>query len=121
MRVLQIEDDVLTAKSVETILKSEGHECDTAHFGEDAVSMAQKCQYDIILLDLGLPDMDGSEVLRRLRAAQVQAPVIIQSGFVLRKIEVKDPKVKGYLAKPFDRLELIESVRAVASCSPEDI
>ncbi len=121
MRVLQIEDDVPTAKAVETIPKSEGHECDAAHFGEDALAVAEKCERDIILLDLGLPDMDGSEVLRRLRAAQVQAPVIIQSGFVLRKIEVKDPKVKGYLAKPFDRLELIESVRAVASCSPEDI
>ncbi len=114
MRVLQIEDDVLTAKAVETILKSDGHECDTAHFGEDALAMAVKHEYDIILLDLGLPDMDGIEVLRRLRAAQVLTPVIIQSGLVMRKIEVKDPGVKDYLAKPFDRIELIESLRAVA-------
>ena len=121
MRVLQIEDDVLTAKAVETILKSEGHECDTAHFGEDALAMTEKCEYDIILLDLGLPDMDGSEVLRHLRTAQVRTPVIIQSGLVLRKNEFKDPAVNNFLAKPFDRLELIESVRAVAPCSPEDI
>ncbi len=80
MRVLQIEDDVLTAKSNETILISEGHECDTAHFGEDAVSMAQKCQYDIILLDLGLPDMRRHqrsrmfELLQALSRAETQHP-----------------------------------------------
>ncbi len=121
MRVLQIEDDVLTAAAVETILKSEGHKCDTAHFGEDAIAMAQKCEYDIILLDIGLPDMDGCEVLRRLRAAQIHTPVIIQSGLVLRKNEVMDLKVKDYLTKPFDKLELIESLDAVAPCGGESV
>ncbi len=113
MRVLQIEDDSKTARSVEMILKSEGHGCDTADSGEAALELMRGAEYDIILLDIGLPDIDGYEVLNRLRRAGVTTPVIIQSGLVLRKNEVNDMGVKDYLAKPFGRRELTESLLTV--------
>ena len=88
MRVLQLEDDAKTAQTVAMILKSDGHDCDTADCGEQALELARHAEYDIILLDIGLPDIDGHEVLKRLRGAGVMAPVVIQSGLVLRKNEV---------------------------------
>ncbi len=65
MRVLQVEDDPTTAQSVELMLKSEGYECHTTARGEEAVRLAQKDPYDVILLDIMLPDIDGYEVLKR--------------------------------------------------------
>ncbi len=113
MRVLQVEDDAKTAQTVAMILKSEGHECDIADCGERALELARNAEYDIILLDIGLPDIDGHEVLHRLRGAGVMTPVIIQSGLILQKNEVKGLGVKDCLAKPFGRHELAESVRAI--------
>ncbi len=113
MRVLQVEDDAKTAQTVAMILKSDGHDCDTADCGEQALELARHAEYDIILLDIGLPDIDGHEVLQRLRGAGVTTPVIIQSGLVLRKNEVKDLGVEDYLAKPFGRRELTESLQSV--------
>ena len=113
MRVLQIEDDAKTAQSVELILRAEGHECDTAESGEIALELARTADYDIILLDIGLPDIDGYEVLRRLRNAGVTTPVIIQSGVVLRKNKVQNLGIRDVLAKPFGRHELTQSLQTV--------
>ena len=113
MRVLQIEDDAGTAQSVETILNAEGHACDTAGCGEAALELTRSTEYDLILLDIGLPDMDGYEVLNHLRRAGVTTPVIIQSGLVLLKSRVKDLGVEGCLAKPFGRRDLTESIESV--------
>jgi two-component system cell cycle response regulator CtrA len=113
MRVLQIEDDAETAQTVTMILKSDGHDCDTADCGARALELARDDEYDIILLDIGLPDIDGYEVLNQLRAVGVTTPVIIQSGLVLRKNEVKDLGVEDCLAKPFGRRELRESLQSV--------
>ena len=110
VRVLQIEDDSRTAESVEMILQAEGHTCDTARSGEIALALARATEYDLILLDIGLPGMDGYEVLNHLRRAGVTTPVVIQSGLVLLKNKVKDLGVEGYLTKPFGRRDLAESI-----------
>ena len=80
MRVLLVEDDSTISRSVTLMLKAENMVVDTADLGEDAIEIAKLYDYDIVLLDLALPDMPGSEVLRRLRAARIATPVLILSG-----------------------------------------
>ena len=63
MRVLQVEDDAKTAQTVAMILRSDGHDCDTANCGKQATELARNAEYDIILLDIGLLDIDGHEML----------------------------------------------------------
>ena len=115
MRVLLIEDDSATAASIEMMLKGEGFICDTTDLGEDGLEIGKLYDYDIIVLDLMLPDIDGYEVLRRLRAARVRTPILILSGMA-----ELDNKIKGlgfgaddFLAKPFDRRELIARIQAI--------
>lgn len=115
MRILLIEDDSATARSLETLLKSEGFVCDTTDLGEDGLEIGKLYEYDLILLDLMLPDIDGFEVLRRLRSSQIKTPILVLSG--LSEI---DDKVKSfgfgaddYLTKPFSRAELIARMHAV--------
>jgi two-component system, cell cycle response regulator CtrA len=115
MRVLLIEDDSSTARSIELMLKSEGYICDTTDLGEDGLEIGKLYDYDIIILDLMLPDIDGYEVLRRLRAARVGTPILILSG-----LAELDNKLKGlgfgaddYLTKPFDKRELIARIQAI--------
>jgi two-component system cell cycle response regulator CtrA len=115
MRVLLVEDDSNTAQSIALLLKSEGFICDTTDLGEDGLEIGKLYDYDIILLDLMLPDIDGYEVLRRLRAARVNTPILILSG-----LNEMDSKLKGlgfgaddYLTKPFDRRELIARIQAI--------
>ncbi|MCH7542223.1 MAG: response regulator transcription factor [Proteobacteria bacterium] len=115
MRVLLVEDDTSTAKSIELMLKSEGFVVDATDLGEDGLEIGKLYDYDIIILDLMLPDIDGFEVLRRLRAARVATPVLILSG-----LSETDQKIKGlssgaddYLTKPFDKRELIARIHAV--------
>jgi len=115
MRVLLVEDDTSTAKSIEMMLKSEGYICDSTDLGEDGLEIGKIYDYDLIVLDLMLPDIDGYEVLRRLRAAKVRTPILILSG-----LSEPDKKVKGlgfgaddYLTKPFDKAELIARIQAI--------
>jgi two-component system cell cycle response regulator CtrA len=115
MRILLVEDDTATAKSIEMMLRSESYVCDTTDLGEDGLEIGKLYDYDIILLDLMLPDIDGYEVLRRLRAAQVRTPILILSG-----LAELDAKIKGlgfgaddYLTKPFDKRELIARIQAI--------
>src|SRR3546814_19614800 len=80
MRVLLVEDDTATAQGIEMMLRSEGYVCDTTDMGEDGLEIGKLYDYDIIILDLMLHDMDGYEVLRRLRAARVKTQILILSG-----------------------------------------
>src|SRR3977135_2865999 len=80
MRVLLVEDDATTAASIKMMLAKENFICDTTDLGEDGLEIGELYDYDIILLDLVLPDIDGYEVLRRLRAARVDTPILILSG-----------------------------------------
>jgi two-component system cell cycle response regulator CtrA len=115
MRVLLIEDDSSIAQSIELILKSESFNVYTTDLGEEGVDLGRLYDYDIILLDLNLPDMSGFEVLRSLRISKVRTPILILSGLV--SIE---HKVKGlgfgaddYMTKPFHKTELIARVHAI--------
>ena len=91
MRVLLVEDDTTTSKSIEMMLTSAGMVLDTTDLGEDGLEIGQLYDYDIIILDLMLPDMDGYEVLKGLRAAKVETPVLILSG-----LTEAENKVKGF-------------------------
>jgi two-component system cell cycle response regulator CtrA len=115
MRVLLVEDDSATAASIELMLRSESFICDTTDLGEDGLEIGKLYDYDIIILDLMLPDIDGYEVLRRLRAARVRTPILILSG-----LGELDHKIKGlgfgaddFLTKPFDRRELVARIQAI--------
>ncbi len=79
MRVLLVEDDTATANPVESMLKSDGYDCDCTELGEMGLEIGQLNDYDLIILDLTLPDMDGYELLRRLLTALVQTPILILS------------------------------------------
>jgi two-component system cell cycle response regulator CtrA len=115
MRVLVIEDDSATAQSIELMLKSESFNVYTTDLGEEGIDLGKLYDYDIILLDLNLPDMSGFEVLRSLRVSKVNTPTLILSG--LAGIE---DKIKGlgcgaddYMTKPFHKDELVARIHAV--------
>ncbi|QJE73555.1 response regulator transcription factor [Aerophototrophica crusticola] len=116
MRVLLVEDDPMMLKSIELMLGSEaGYIVDSTAMGEDGLEIGKLYDYDIIILDLMLPDIDGYEVLRRLRSARVTTPILILSG-----LSDLDAKIKGlgfgaddYLTKPFDKRELLARVQAI--------
>jgi two-component system cell cycle response regulator CtrA len=115
MRVLLVEDDPSTAKAIELSLASEGIICDTTELGEEGLEIGRLYDYDIIILDLMLPDIDGYEVLRRFRAAKIITPILILSG-----LSGPDQKIKGlgygaddYLTKPFNKGELIARIQAI--------
>ncbi|MDB5492557.1 MAG: response regulator [Micavibrio sp.] len=115
MRVLLVEDDKSVAKSIELMLKSEGYIVDLTDLGEDGLEIGKIYDYDIIILDLMLPDMDGYDVLKALRASKVATPILILSG-----LSELDNKIKGlgfgaddYLTKPFDKRELIARIQAI--------
>jgi two-component system, cell cycle response regulator CtrA len=115
MRVLLIEDDVTTSAKIEVILQNEGIFCDVAHLGEEGLEQEKLYDYDIIVLDLLLPDMDGYEVLQRLRAAEVRTPILILSGLDALKDKVKglDFGADDFLTKPFDHGELVARIQAI--------
>ena len=79
MRVLLVEDDTSVAKSIELMLQAEGFIVDITDLGDDGLEIGKIYDYDIIILDLMLPDIDGYEVLRRLRSARVSTPILILS------------------------------------------
>lgn len=115
MRVLLIEDDITTAQSIELMLKSTKFNVSSAGDGEEGFELAKLYDYDIILLDLNLPDMSGYDVLRRLRASKIDTPILILSG-------LGDPtdKVRGlgfgaddFVTKPFHKDELVARIQAI--------
>ena len=115
MRVLLVEDDASVAQSIELMLKSESFNTYTTDLGEEGIDLGKLYDYDVILLDLTLPDISGYEVLRKLRLAKVKTPILILSGMV----GIAD-KVKGlgfgaddYLTKPVHKDELVARIHAI--------
>ena len=115
MRVLLVEDDPTTSKSIELMLTHANLNVYTTDLGEEGIDLAKLYDYDLILLDLGLPDMSGHDVLRKLRLARVETPILILSG-----ADDTESKIKGfgfgaddYLTKPFHREELVARIHAI--------
>src|SRR4051794_18834104 len=115
MRILVVEDDPAVSNSIELMLRSENCTVHTTDLGEEGLELAELNAYDIIFLDLNLPDMSGYEVLQSLRTAKVNTPILILSG-----LAATADKVKGlgfgaddYVTKPFHKDELLARVQAV--------
>ena len=115
MRILLVEDDPATSRSIELMLTHANLNVFCTDLGEDGVDLAKLYDYDLILLDLNLPDMSGHEVLRQLRLARIETPILILSGS-----DDTDNKIRGfgfgaddYMTKPFHREELIARIHAI--------
>ncbi len=115
MRVLLVEDDPTTAKSIELMLTHANVNVYSTDLGEEGIDLAKLYDYDLILLDLNLPDMNGHEVLRQLRMARIETPILILSGD-----DNTESKLKGfgfgaddYMTKPFHREELVARIHAI--------
>ena len=115
MRVLLIEDDRAISQSIELMLKSENFNLYATDLGEEGIDLGKLYDYDIILLDLNLPDMSGYEVLRTLRFAKVKTPILILSGLAGIEDKVKGLGVGAddYLTKPFHKDELVARIQAI--------
>jgi len=115
MRVLLVEDDPTTSKSIELMLTHANLNVYATDLGEEGIDLAKLYDYDLILLDLNLPDMNGHEVLRQLRLSKVDTPILILPGD-----DDTESKLKGfgfgaddYLTKPFHREELVARIHAI--------
>jgi two-component system, cell cycle response regulator CtrA len=115
MRVLLIEDDTAMAKSIDLMLQGDGFNVYGTDLGEEGLDLGKIYDYDIIVLDLNLPDMHGYDVLKKLRVAKVETPILILSGMA-----EPDDKVRGlgfgaddYMTKPFDKRELVARIHAI--------
>ncbi|ENZ80943.1 MULTISPECIES: response regulator transcription factor CtrA [Caulobacter] len=115
MRVLLIEDDSATAQTIELMLKSEGFNVYTTDLGEEGVDLGKIYDYDLILLDLNLPDMSGIDVLRTLRVAKINTPIMILSGSseIDTKVKTFAGGADDYMTKPFHKDEMIARIHAV--------
>nr|WP_310522081.1 response regulator transcription factor [Polymorphobacter sp.] len=115
MRVLLIEDDRAMARSVELMLDEAGFEHETAGTGEIALEYARTYEFDVIMLDLTLPDLHGHEVLKRLRMLRITTPVLILSGDseTGSKVTGFGAGADDYVTKPFDKSELMARVHAL--------
>jgi two-component system, cell cycle response regulator CtrA len=115
MRILLVEDDPTTSRSIELMLTHANLNVYCTDLGEDGIDLAKLYDYDLILLDLNLPDMSGHEVLRQLRLARVDTPILILSGS-----DDTESKIRGfgfgaddYMTKPFHRDELVARIHAI--------
>ena len=115
MRVLLVEDTPRLAEAVAEILRKSGYGADVAHIGADGLAMALTGAYDVLLLDIMLPDMSGMDVLRKLREAGSVVPVILLTARqgVGDRVAGLDAGADDYLPKPFHASELLARIRAV--------
>ena len=115
MRILLVEDDPSTAQTLEVMLKKESWVVDTTDLGEDGLEIGKLYEYDIILMDLMLPDMDGMDVIRQLRNSKIETPVLILSGLTesQKKVQGLGIGADDYMTKPFNREELVARIQAI--------
>src|SRR4051794_25619694 len=113
MRILIVEDDPSLASGLARILEAEGYAVDATSRGEDAVQAARQERFDLVILDVGLPGIDGFEVLRRLRTSEYKAPVLVLTArdTVNDRVHGLDLGADDYMAKPFAMPELTARVR----------
>ena len=121
MRVLVIEDEVRLAATLQDLLELNGYTADVCHDGEAGLDNALTAIYDVILLDVMLPKLDGFSVLRRLRAEGNATPVLMLTARseTSDKVTGLDSGADYYLTKPFDPKELLACVRALTRRQPE--
>ncbi|MHA7875567.1 response regulator transcription factor CtrA [Roseivivax sp.] len=115
MRVLLVEDDPTTLKSIEMMLTHANLNVYATNLGEEGIDLAKLYDYDLILLDINLPDMTGHDVLRQLRTARVSTPILILSGDSNTESKLKSFGfgADDYLCKPFHREELVARIHAI--------
>ena len=122
MRVLIVEDEAKLANLLARGLREEGHAADVAANGEDAVWMAEAAPFDVIVLDVMLPGLDGFAVCRRLREREVWTPVLMLTArdAVEDRVAGLDAGADDYLTKPFALDELLARLRALARRAPSE-
>ena len=115
MQILLVEDDLSLADGLQQALKQEGITVNHVARGEDALHVAQNFPPDIMILDLGLPDIDGLDVVSRLRKKHITLPILILTarGSVEDKVSGLDVGADDYLAKPFEMQELLARIRVL--------
>ena len=115
MRLLLVEDDTMIGEAVLDLLRAEHYAVDWVRDGDMAVTAAKSVEYDLILLDLGLPRRDGLEVLRDLRARKDRVPVLIATArdSVQQRVLGLDAGADDYILKPYDMDELLARIRAL--------
>ena len=115
MRILLIEDDLVAARGVSLMLKSGGAVVDHADTGEEGLELVRHYDYDIVVLDLMLPDIEGFEVVRRMRISRNDTPVLILSGLSRPQVKVKGLGLGAddFITKPFDKAELLARMQAI--------
>ena len=118
MRILLAEDDSVLADGLTRSLRQSGYAIDDVRNGQDADTALSTQEFDLLILDLGLPKMSGLEVLRRLRARSSLLPVLILTAAdsVEQRVEGLDLGADDYIAKPFALSELEARVRALTRC-----
>lgn len=115
MRVLLIEDDPSMAKSIDLMLSSEGFNVYSTDLGEEGLDLGKLYDYDIILLDLNLPDMHGYDVLKQLRTSKVHTPVLVLTGLkdITNVVKALGNGADDYVTKPFHKQELVARIHAI--------
>ena len=123
MRLLLIEDDPAVAESIELMLKYEGIKVQKTELGQDGLDLGSVFFYDLILLDLTLPDISGYDVLRSLRTSRIKTPVLILSGLngVEHKVKALGFGADDYLTKPFHKDELVARIQAILRRSGDQV
>ncbi len=115
MRVLLVDDDMASGRGLTLMLKPTGAITDLAETGEEGLELLRHYEYDIVILDLMLPDMEGAEVVRRMRAARNHTPVMVLTGLSRpqEKVKALSSGADDVMAKPFDKAELLARMQAV--------
>src|SRR6056297_1488747 len=115
MRVLLVEDDPTTSRSIELMLTHANLNVYATDLGEEGIDLAKLYDYDLILLDINLPDMNGHEVLRQLRLSRIETPILVLTGDDATESKLKSFGfgADDYLTKPFHREELIARIHAI--------
>jgi two-component system OmpR family response regulator len=120
MRVLVVEDEARMAAAIRRVLLSERYAVDVAGDGIGGLSLATSSQYDLIVLDRMLPDLDGVEVVRLLRSRGIDVPILMLTALATpdQRVSGLDAGADDYLAKPFAFAELLARMRALARRGP---